>query len=124
MKTFCHLLINALISSAKNAFVWFALTYWIYLETQSVISTGLVGGMYLVCSALTGFLIGSMAQYIFIPFMTTGRGVGLMGNWFGVGTGRGIALVFICAGVIGFTVTQVARRSSSYVLLAEKYNEE
>ncbi len=74
-------------------------------------------------SPLTAFLIGPIAQYIFIPFMTTGRGVELIGNWFGVGTGRGIALVFICAGVIGFTVTQIARRSSSYVLLAEKYNE-
>ncbi|HKZ39790.1 MAG TPA: hypothetical protein VJ044_02445, partial [Candidatus Hodarchaeales archaeon] len=66
----------------------------------------------------TAFLIGPIAQMIFIPFMTTGAGVDLIGSWFGVGVGRGIALVFILAGIIGLTVTLIAMRSRPYRLLA------
>jgi DHA3 family multidrug efflux protein-like MFS transporter len=53
--------------------------------------------------------------------MTTGRGVDLIGDWFGVGTARGIALVFMTAGLTGLVVTALARRSRSYRLLSERY---
>lgn len=33
-------------------------------------------------SPLTTFFIGPIAQYIAIPFMTTGAGVTLIGSWF------------------------------------------
>jgi DHA3 family multidrug efflux protein-like MFS transporter len=72
---------------------------------------------------LTAFIIGPIAQLIFIPFMTTGAGVQLIGNWFGTGTGRGIALVFIIAGIIGLVVTLIAMRSKIYKLLAKRYLE-
>ncbi len=72
-------------------------------------------------SPLTAFFIGPLAQFIFIPFMTTGRGVELIGGWFGTGTGRGIALVFITAGLVGLTVTTLARRTKAYRLLAQRY---
>ncbi len=45
----------------------------------------------------------------------------LIGNWFGVGEARGIALIFICAGVIGLTVTLLAFLSQSYRLLSKEY---
>ena len=72
-------------------------------------------------SPVTAFFIGPIAQIIFIQFMTTGRGVELIGDWFGTGTGRGIALVFITAGIIGLIVTLFAMRSRSYKLLAARY---
>ena len=72
---------------------------------------------------LTAFIIGPLAQLIFIPFMTTGSGVQLIGGWFGTGTGRGIALVFIIAGIIGLVVTLFAMRSKIYKLLAKRYLE-
>ena len=72
-------------------------------------------------SPLSAFLIGPIAQLIFIPFMTTGRGVELIGEWFGVGVGRGIALVFTTAGLIGFAVTALATQSNEYRLLSERY---
>lgn len=72
-------------------------------------------------SPITSFLIGPIAQFIFIPFMTTGAGVTLIGDWFGVGPGRGMALVFIVSAVIGLIVTLVAMRSRPYKLLAERY---
>lgn len=74
-------------------------------------------------SPLTAFLIGPIAQAVFIPFMTTGRGVELIGPWFGTGAGRGIALVFIASGFIGLMVTLFAMRSRSYALLARRYEE-
>jgi DHA3 family multidrug efflux protein-like MFS transporter len=72
-------------------------------------------------SPVTAFFIGPVAQWVFIPFMTTGRGVELIGGWFGTGTARGIALVFITAGLTGLTVTTLARRSRAYRLLSERY---
>lgn len=72
-------------------------------------------------SPITAFLIGPIAQLIFIPFMTTGAGVELLGGWFGTGTDRGIALLFIVAGFIGLVVTLVAMRSSSYRILSKNY---
>lgn len=72
-------------------------------------------------SPLTAFMIGPIAQLIFIPFMTTGAGVELIGGWFGTGFGRGIALVFILTGLIGLIVTLIAMRSPSYKLLAARY---
>jgi MFS transporter, DHA3 family, multidrug efflux protein len=72
-------------------------------------------------SPITAFFIGPIAQYLFIPFMTTGRGVDLIGGWFGVGDGRGIALVFTIAGIIGLLVTLIAMRSRAYTLLSQRY---
>jgi MFS transporter, DHA3 family, multidrug efflux protein len=72
-------------------------------------------------SPLTAFMIGPIAQFIFIPFMTTGTGVDLIGSWFGTGTDRGIALLFIVTGTIGLTVTAMAMRSRSYQKLSTNY---
>lgn len=72
-------------------------------------------------SPLTAFFIGPIAQFIFIPFMTTGKGVDLIGSWYGTGDGRGIALVFSFAGIIGLLVTLFAMRSRAYKMLAEQY---
>jgi DHA3 family multidrug efflux protein-like MFS transporter len=73
-------------------------------------------------SPITAFLIGPIAQLIFIPFMTTGAGVELLGPWFGTGTDRGIALLFTVAGMIGLVVTLLAMRSSAYRALAANYD--
>jgi DHA3 family multidrug efflux protein-like MFS transporter len=69
-------------------------------------------------------MIGPIAQLIFIPFMTTGAGVELLGGWFGTGTDRGIALVFIVAGLVGLIVTLVAMRSYAYRALSESYQKQ
>jgi DHA3 family multidrug efflux protein-like MFS transporter len=75
-------------------------------------------------SPITAFLIGPIAQFVFIPFMTKGAGVELIGPWFGTGTDRGIALVFIVAGLIGLTVTLLAMRSAAYKALSGLYPQE
>jgi DHA3 family multidrug efflux protein-like MFS transporter len=72
-------------------------------------------------SPLTTLLIGPIAELFFIPFMTTGAGVGLIGSWFGTGQDRGIALVFTVAGIIGLIVTMLAINSKYYRLLSDRY---
>lgn len=72
-------------------------------------------------SPVTAFLIGPIAQFIFIPFMTTGRGVDLIGSWFGTGPARGIALVFTLTGIIGLIATILARNTKYYALLSARY---
>jgi MFS transporter, DHA3 family, multidrug efflux protein len=74
-------------------------------------------------SPITAFIIGPVAELIFIPFMTTGTGVSLIGGWFGTGAGRGIALLFIVAGIIGLIVTLIGMRSKSYKNLSKNYQE-
>jgi MFS transporter, DHA3 family, multidrug efflux protein len=72
-------------------------------------------------SPITAFLIGPVAQLIFIPFMTTGAGVNTIGPWFGTGTDRGLALLFTVAGLIGLAVTLLAMRSDAYRSLSQIY---
>jgi DHA3 family multidrug efflux protein-like MFS transporter len=73
---------------------------------------------------ITAFLIGPIAQLIFIPYMTTGTGVAALGPWFGLGTDRGLALLFTVAGLVGLTVTLLAMRSRSYRVLSQNYHEQ
>lgn len=69
-------------------------------------------------SPLTALLIGPLAESVFMPYMSTGGGVDLIGDWFGVGEARGIALIFVLAGVIGVAVTFLARLSRAYRALS------
>lgn len=44
MRTFTHVLINTGLAGITTSYLWFALTFWIYLRTRNVIATGVVGG--------------------------------------------------------------------------------
>ena len=74
-------------------------------------------------SPLTAFLISPIAQFVFIPFMTDGAGVQLIGAWFGTGAERGLALVFVLTGIIGLVATVLALRSRPYRRLSRRYAE-
>jgi DHA3 family multidrug efflux protein-like MFS transporter len=74
-------------------------------------------------SPLTTFMIGPITELFFIPFMTTGAGVDLIGDWFGTGSARGIALVFTVTGIIGLVVTLIAMSTKYYRLLSNRYEE-
>src|SRR5215207_2024817 len=62
MKTFYAILANALAASLTNTFVWFAVTFWVYLETQSVIATSIMAGVYTVSVAISGVFLGSLVD--------------------------------------------------------------
>jgi DHA3 family multidrug efflux protein-like MFS transporter len=63
MQPFHHLLANNLIANITNFTVWFALTFWTFLETQSVFATGMIAGIYLVLTALLGVWFGSLVDH-------------------------------------------------------------
>ncbi len=66
-------------------------------------------------SPLTALVVGPLAQYVFIPEMEAGgRGADLIGDWFGVGGERGLALLFTLAGLIGMVATIGARTTRWY----------
>lgn len=54
-----------------------------------------------------GILLGgSLADYVFEPFMKSGSSIaGLLANVVGSGDGSGMAVMFLCTGVCGFTVS-------------------
>jgi DHA3 family multidrug efflux protein-like MFS transporter len=72
-------------------------------------------------SPLTAFLMGPLTQFVFIPLMTTGAGADAIGDWFGRGPERGIALVFTLSGVVGVVATVLAWRSRYYRALSAAY---
>jgi MFS transporter, DHA3 family, multidrug efflux protein len=71
-------------------------------------------------SPLTAFLIAPVAEAVFMPFMTDGRGAEWIGDWFGTGPERGIALMFTLAGLAGMVVTALAWSSGSYRRLSHR----
>ena len=75
-------------------------------------------------SPVTAFLIGPLAQLVFMPFMSEGGGgVDLIGSWFGVGPDRGLALIFTIAGLLGIVATVLAGVSRWYRLISQRQHE-
>jgi MFS transporter, DHA3 family, multidrug efflux protein len=70
---------------------------------------------------VTAFLIGPITQLWVIPSMTDGAGADAIGDWFGTGPDRAMALVFIVAGALGLAVTVLALRSAPYRRLSRTY---
>lgn len=61
-RQFVQLLLNTLLVSVMNFTVWFAITFWIFLETRSVLATGMVAGIFLVATAVSGIWFGSLVD--------------------------------------------------------------
>ncbi|MGD9797415.1 MAG: MFS transporter [Acidimicrobiia bacterium] len=73
-------------------------------------------------SPLTAFLMAPLAETVFMPLMTDGRGADWIGGWYGTGPERGIALMFTLAGLLGVVVTVLARASRSYRRLSTSWS--
>ncbi|MBI4137068.1 MFS transporter [Candidatus Roizmanbacteria bacterium] len=119
---------------AIGMFIWICLVPFIEAIEHTIIQKvvpyhrqgrvfGFAQSIEQAASPLTSFIIGPIAQFIFIPFMTTGTGVALIGEWYGTGVGRGIGLVFTITGIFGLIVTLIAMRSKPYKLLSKRYAE-
>lgn len=63
MKPFHQILANNLVANITNFTVWFAVTFWVFLETQSVFATGMIAGIFLVFTAALGFWLGSIVDH-------------------------------------------------------------
>jgi DHA3 family multidrug efflux protein-like MFS transporter len=119
---------------ATGMFVWLCLIPVVEAAEQTVLQKvvtperqgrvfGFAQSVEQAATPITAFLIGPIAQAVFIPFMTTGAGVDTIGAWFGTGVDRGIALLFIVAGWIGLVVTLLAMRSNAYRVLSTNYTD-
>lgn len=59
---FANVLINTLIANVTTSFLWFALTFWVYIETRSVLATGIIGGAYMLFIAFFAMIFGTIVD--------------------------------------------------------------
>jgi len=59
---FANVLVNTLIANVTTSFLWFALTFWVYIETQSVLATGIIGGAYMLFIAFFAMVFGTVVD--------------------------------------------------------------
>ncbi|MVA76114.1 MFS transporter [Auraticoccus sp. F435] len=62
-RTFVHLLLNTLVVAVMNFTIWFAITFWIFIETRSVFATGMIAGIFVLATAGTGVWFGSVVDH-------------------------------------------------------------
>ncbi len=60
---FHRVLLNALIASVTNMFVWFALTFWVFVETKSILATSLVAGVFALVNAVSAPFFGAIVDH-------------------------------------------------------------
>ena len=63
MRTFVQLLANVLFVGVINYTVWFAVTFFVFLQTRSVFATGVIAGLFLVAMVSTGVWFGSLVDH-------------------------------------------------------------
>jgi DHA3 family multidrug efflux protein-like MFS transporter len=61
-RTFKGILLNTAAANITTSYLWFALTFWVYLETRNVIATGVVGGAYMLLIALSSISFGTFVD--------------------------------------------------------------
>lgn len=62
MLIFRRLLVNALIATVTGSFLWFAVTFWAYLETRSVVVTAVISGAFGLAGAAFGLVFGTFVD--------------------------------------------------------------
>ena len=53
LRAFRAVLANTLVANVTSSFLWFALTFWAYLETRSVMATAIIGGGFMLFTAVS-----------------------------------------------------------------------
>jgi DHA3 family multidrug efflux protein-like MFS transporter len=61
-RTFMGILVNTGLANITTSYLWFALTFWAYLETRNVIATGVIGGAYMLLIALSSISFGTFVD--------------------------------------------------------------
>ncbi|MBD3940410.1 MFS transporter [Microbacterium sp. NEAU-LLC] len=58
LRAFHQVLVNTALANVASSYLWFALTFWVYLETESVLATAIIGGSYMLLVAVFGVVFG------------------------------------------------------------------
>lgn len=62
VRTFRMVLANTLVANVTSSFLWYGLTFWAYLRTQSVLATAIIGGSFMLLIAVFGTLFGTLTD--------------------------------------------------------------
>ncbi len=62
MRMFMQILVNTAAANVTTSFLWFALTFWVYIETESVLATGIIGGAYMLLVAIFAMVFGTFVD--------------------------------------------------------------
>lgn len=89
-------------------------------ETQGRVF-GLAQAMEVAAAPVSAIIIGIVADRALIPYMNSPTGQQTWGWLLGEGEARGIALVFVAAGLVGLVFTLVALASPQYRRLSAQY---
>lgn len=63
MNHFYRVLLNTLIANVTTSYLWFGLTFWVYLETKSVLATAIIGGSYMLLVAICSLWFGVIVDH-------------------------------------------------------------
>ncbi|MGK3951521.1 MFS transporter [Microbacterium sp. I2] len=64
LRAFYQVLINTAVANVTSSYLWWALTFWAYLETRSVLATAIIGGSYMLLVALLGVVFGVIVDHM------------------------------------------------------------
>lgn len=64
LRAFHQVLVNTALANVTSSYLWFALTFWVYLETQSVLATAIIGGSYMLLVAVFGVVFGVIVDHM------------------------------------------------------------
>lgn len=93
MKNFLQVLVNTLIANVTTSFLWFGLTFWAYLETNSVLATAVIGGVYMLLVSVSSLFFGTLVDRYHKKFIM------VISTLFTLAT-------YIVAGVLFFVVSE------------------
>lgn len=62
LRAFRLVVLNTLIASVTTNYLWFALTFWAYLKTRSVMTTSIIGGSFMLLMAITSMYFGGVVD--------------------------------------------------------------
>ena len=62
IRTFLQVLVNTAVANVTTSYLWFALTFWVYIETRSVLATGIIGGAYMLLVAVFSMGFGTFVD--------------------------------------------------------------
>lgn len=64
VRAFYQVLANTAVANVTSSYLWWALTFWAYLETRSVLATAIIGGSYMLLVALLGVVFGVIVDHM------------------------------------------------------------
>ncbi|GAA1916835.1 multidrug efflux MFS transporter Cmr [Microbacterium aoyamense] len=62
LRSFYQVLVNTALANVTSSFLWWGLTFWAYLETRSVLATAIIGGSFMLLTALLGVVFGALVD--------------------------------------------------------------